>query len=98
GVTERLLGESLVVDDPESALAHLERARTILGPIDAQNDVAKTFVAEAELRARAGDRATTKELLERALPMFEALATRDGPDRARRMLEALTSPSRPSDV
>jgi len=41
------------------------------------------------LRAAAGEAGRARELLRRALAIFEAIGTVDGPDRARRLLEVL---------
>ena len=89
GWTERLLGECASADDPTAAALHLERAAEILEQVGAQNELAKTLVAQAELRAADGDPATTRQLLDRALAIFDALGTLDGPDRARRLLVTL---------
>jgi tetratricopeptide (TPR) repeat protein len=89
GWTERLLGECASADDPAAAALHLERAAEILEQVGAQNELAKTLVAQAELRAADGDPATARLLLDRALALFDALGTLDGPDRARRLLVTL---------
>jgi class 3 adenylate cyclase/tetratricopeptide (TPR) repeat protein len=91
GVAERLLGESLAADDPVAAQAHLERALAILEPIDARNELAKTLVARAALSAAAGDLADARGRGGRALAIFEALGTVDGPDAARRLLGQLAT-------
>jgi class 3 adenylate cyclase/tetratricopeptide (TPR) repeat protein len=89
GWTERLLGECASADDPTAAALHLERAAEILEQVGAQNELAKTLVAQAELRAPDGDPATTRQLLDRALAIFDRLGTLDGPDRARFLLATL---------
>jgi class 3 adenylate cyclase/tetratricopeptide (TPR) repeat protein len=86
GWTERLLGECLGADDPLAAALHLGRAAEILEQVGARNELAKTLVAQAELRVRDGDYPTARPLLDRALGIFEELGTLDGPDRARRLL------------
>ena len=88
GVAERLLGQSLAPDDPAASAAHLTRAVEILEEAGARNDLAKTLVAQAELRIASGD-PTARSLLDRALTIFSELGTLDGPDHARRLLAAL---------
>jgi tetratricopeptide (TPR) repeat protein len=94
GVAERLLGECLSVDDPLTAAAHLERAQEILEPIDARNELAKTLVARGALSIAVGDPTDAERRLDRALAIFEALGTLDGPEGARQLLGQLTSRSR----
>jgi len=55
----------------------------------ARNELAKTLVAQANLRGTAGDPAGARQLLERALAVFEALGTLDEPSRVRSALAAL---------
>ena len=86
GWAERLLGECTSDDDPRGAETHLERAAETLEQVGAQNELAKTLTALARLRIEGGDPATARRLLERALPIFEALGTLDGPDHARALL------------
>ena len=87
GWAERLLGVGASADDPETAAAHLERAAKLLEETGAQNELAKTLVAQAELRI--ADSATARPLLERALAIFGELGTLDGPDHARRLVADL---------
>jgi tetratricopeptide (TPR) repeat protein len=89
GVGEHLLGECLSLEDPAAAAAHLGRAREILEECGARNELAKTLVAQAELAAAAGRHAEARGLLQRALEIFDAIGTLDGPDRARRVLASL---------
>jgi len=91
GVGEHLLGECLSVDDPAAAAAHLTRAREILEKCGARNELAKTLVAQAELMAAAGRHSDARDVLQRALAIFEAIGTLDGPDRARRVLASLAA-------
>jgi class 3 adenylate cyclase/tetratricopeptide (TPR) repeat protein len=93
GVAERLLGDCLTADDPPAAAAHLERATDILEGIDARNELAKALVGRAALSAAAGDLRDARCRLDRALEIFDALGTLDGPDEARRLLDLLTSQS-----
>jgi len=89
GWTERLLGECASVDDPTAAALHLARAAEILEQVGAQNELAKTLVAQADLHAADGHPTTARRLLDRALAIFAGLGTIDGPDRARRLLATL---------
>jgi len=89
GVAQRLLGESIVADDPIAAVEHLDAAIRILQEVGARNEVAKVLVAQAALRRASGDKAGGRELLQRALVLFEALGTLDEPLRVRAALAAL---------
>ncbi len=86
GVAVRLLGESLVETEPETARQHLDAARHMLENADARNDLAKTLVARATLHRTMGEHSEARQLLEEALAIFEALGTVDETLRARSML------------
>lgn len=89
GVAQRFLGESLVLEDPTVAAAHLECALRILQDVGARNEMAKGLVAQANLRRASGDFATARTLFERALALFESLGTLDEPTHVRTALGAL---------
>ncbi len=89
GVAQRLLGESLAVEDPVAASEHLESATRILQEVGARNEVAKALVAQADLCQAAGDEAAARDLFERALALFEALGTLEELSRVRAVLAAL---------
>ncbi len=89
GIAHRLLGESLVPDNPAAAAHELEKAIPILEEVEARNEVAKALVTQAELRRAAGDPGGARELLERALAIFETLGTLDEPSRVRAALTTL---------
>jgi tetratricopeptide (TPR) repeat protein len=89
GIVERLLGETLVPDDPSGAAAHLDAATRIFEGIGARNELAKIEVARAELRRAAGDVDGARQLLERARACFEAIGTIDEPARVGEILAAL---------
>ena len=72
-----------------AAAEHLVAALAILEDAGVRNDVAKIFVAQAELRRAAGDSAGARALLERALAVFEELGTVDEPPRVRAALARL---------
>jgi tetratricopeptide (TPR) repeat protein len=86
GVVLRLLGESLIADRPEEALAHLDAAALVFHEVGARNETAKTLVARAELRLASGDTSGARTLLEQAGALFEELGTRDEPARVRALL------------
>ena len=88
GVAHRILGESLTSADSEAA-AHLQRAQDLLEPIGARNELAKTFAAQAGLRAARGELAEARRLLGEARVIFGALDTVDEPDRVRAALQSL---------
>lgn len=89
GLGERLLGESLLADDPVAAAAHLRTAARVLEEIGARNELAKTLAAQGEVHRLAGDGAAARTLLERALAIFEELGTIDEPPRVHAVLSAL---------
>jgi class 3 adenylate cyclase/tetratricopeptide (TPR) repeat protein len=89
GVAHRFLGESLALEDPTTASAHLASAIGILQNMGARNEMAKGLVAQANLRRAAGDAATARTLFERALARFECLGTLDEPSRVRTTLREL---------
>jgi class 3 adenylate cyclase/tetratricopeptide (TPR) repeat protein len=92
GMAHRLLGESWAADDPSVASQHLEAATQILEEVGARNELAKALAARAELLRGAGNLAGERELLERALKIFEELGTLDEQPRVRAALAALPSP------
>jgi class 3 adenylate cyclase/tetratricopeptide (TPR) repeat protein len=89
GTAQRLLGETLSLDDPASAAEHLEAALGVLREVGAANEVAKTLVARARLKCAGGDAAEARQLLEKALSLFDRLGTVDGALRVRANLDAL---------
>ena len=89
GEAERLLGESLILQDPAAAADHLTTAVQILEEIGAQNELAKALAARAELLRGARNFAAGRRLLEDALAIFERLGTVDEPLRIRAALGAL---------
>jgi tetratricopeptide (TPR) repeat protein len=89
GVAERGLGESLGAEDVVAAAEHLEAALHILEEVGARNEVAKTLVAQAHLHRLAGDVSKARDLLERALALFETLETLDEPHRVQVLLATL---------
>jgi len=84
GWAERILGECRSGED--GGEAHLARAASILEEAGARNEFAKTLVAQAEMQLRRENWSAARELAERALKIFEALRTLDGPERARRLM------------
>jgi DNA-binding NtrC family response regulator/tetratricopeptide (TPR) repeat protein len=91
GVSRRLLAQVLATDDPAAAGAQLEAAARILDPAGARDELAKAWVAQAGLRLAAGDRAGARDLLKRALGVFEALGSLDEPPRVRAALASLAA-------
>jgi tetratricopeptide (TPR) repeat protein len=89
GVAERLLGQCLLADSPEEAARHLEDGARILDRVGAQNDFAKALVAQADCARRRGDAGGARELLQRALDIFDRLGTLDEPARVRELLRAV---------
>jgi class 3 adenylate cyclase/tetratricopeptide (TPR) repeat protein len=89
GVAERLLGESLVSEDPAGGASHLEAASQILEEVGAQNELAKALAARAGLQQAAGDLAGARHFLALALTIFERLGTLDEPRRVRALLATL---------
>src|SRR2546425_8760646 len=90
GSAERLLGESLLREDPAAAAEHLEAAASILAEVGARNELAKAWVAQGRLREVAGDSNGARVLLERALAVFDELGTLDEGGRTRAALRGLS--------
>jgi len=82
GVARRILGEALVTADLARAAEHLADAERLLAEMGARNELGKAWVARACLQPSAPDR----ELLERALELFQNLGTLDEPARVERLL------------
>lgn len=61
----------------------------IFEAMGARNELGKALVAQAELSRANGDSAGARQLLERALAIFEKLGTLDEPARVRAALAAL---------
>jgi len=89
GVVHRLLGETWIEEDHTAAGRHLDAAVAILEAIDARNELAKAFRAQAVCRRRAGEPAGASALLQRALEIFEALGTADEIPRVQALLAAV---------
>jgi len=89
GVAKRLLGEALVLEEPEAAAGHLAEAVHSLWELGARNEVAKAWVAQATLRQATGDAAGAQQLLTQALDLFATLGTRDEPGRVQALLATL---------
>ena len=90
GVAERLLAETFEPGDPPGA-AHVDAAMGICEEVGARNDLAKALVSRAAHCWTAGDLASARTALERALATFEALGTVDGRAVATALLEVLTA-------
>ena len=86
GIAHRLLGEATMASDPGSALSDLDTALRLLEETGAENERAKTLVAISHVRRAAGDRQGARDVLERALAIFEALGTLDEPARVQALL------------
>jgi len=89
GVAERFLGETLMLQEPVAAAAHLTAAVQLLEEIGARNEVAKALVAQAHLCRATGDLAGARRRLDRALVLFETLGTLDEPRRVQALLTTL---------
>jgi hypothetical protein len=87
GVAHRLLGECLTPNDLARATIHLAEAVRILEDIGAQNEFAKALAATGGIRRVAKDSVGTRQFLERALTIFEALGTVDEPRRVKAALD-----------
>ena len=92
GVAERLLGEILMLEDRAAATVHLVGAVGILETMGARDELAKAWVAQAQMCHVGGDAAGARVLLEHALALFETLGTLDEPPRVRAALAALEDP------
>jgi hypothetical protein len=83
GIAHRVLGESLMPDDRDAAMLHLQQARGILEETGARNELAKTLIAEAAGRAAMGEAESAGRLLDEGGRIFETLGTVGEPDRLR---------------
>ena len=90
GMAERLLGASLISQDPTAAIDHLEAGRRILAEVGGRNELARTLVNRAELCGLAGDKSEARGLLEQALTIFEELGSLDEPPRVKATLANLS--------
>jgi class 3 adenylate cyclase/tetratricopeptide (TPR) repeat protein len=90
GLAERLLGTALLTADRVAAAQHLDAAFAILDEAGVRNDVAKIFVAQAELCRADEDVAAARAHLQHALAVFEELGTVDEPPRVRAILAQLS--------
>src|SRR5262249_50682583 len=79
GVAARLLGTVLVDVDPAVAEVQLDAAIHILEEVGARDEVARGLVSRAGLRENTGDYEGARDLLTRALTLFEELGTLDEP-------------------
>jgi len=82
GAAERLLGAALAAEDPAGAARHLEIALRIADEVGSRNEAAKTLLVQATLRRDAGELGAARELLARALRIFEESKTLDDMARA----------------
>ncbi|MCI0546644.1 MAG: sigma 54-interacting transcriptional regulator [Candidatus Rokubacteria bacterium] len=89
GIACRLLGECAAREHSDEARRQLLEARAILEGVGARNEVAKTLVGEAGLRADAGESHAARALLRQALTTFQALGTLDESARVRAILTDL---------
>jgi class 3 adenylate cyclase/tetratricopeptide (TPR) repeat protein len=89
GIAERLLGETLL-SEPSAAAGHLEAAVLIFEGMGARNELGKALLAQAKLRRGVGDGPGARELVQRAIGLFEALGTVDEVPRARAALAELS--------
>jgi tetratricopeptide (TPR) repeat protein len=87
-VALRLRGEATLDAVPGPAADDLDRAAVTLEEIGAENELAKAWVARAELHWRAGNGDEGRRLLARALAAFERLGTVDELRRGRALLQA----------
>jgi tetratricopeptide (TPR) repeat protein len=84
-----LMGEWLAPDAPAVAEPYTETAMGILKRIGARNDLARAMVTRARLSQAAGDVGRARQMLDRAVGIFEALGTLDEPARVEAARAAL---------
>jgi tetratricopeptide (TPR) repeat protein len=94
GVAGRLLATARADRDPAGAQALARDAGFLLESVGAQDELARAWLTQAELAARAGDRAGARDLLARARATFEALGTLDGPALVEPVEATLAGPGR----
>jgi len=89
GRAELLLAECVMPDDLDAAARHLAMATAIVAEVGARNEVGRALVVQAELSRRRGDVEAARELLGRALAIFEELGTLDEPEQVRAAIQRL---------
>ena len=88
-IATRIVAEGLIDANPDEAIRRLAHAEVTLEEIGAVNELAKVWVAQAEVWRRRGEPERCRALLERALRIFEELGTIDEPARVRAILQSL---------
>ncbi len=85
-----LLADCLAAEAPDAAEKYNETAIRIFEQIGARNDLGRAMLSRAMLRRDAGDASAARQLLQRAIEIFEALGTHDELLRAKQVLLALS--------
>ncbi|MBV9375419.1 MAG: AAA family ATPase [Alphaproteobacteria bacterium] len=85
-----LLADCLAAEAPDAAEKYNETAIKIFEQIDARNDLGRAMLSRGMLRRDAGDASAARQLLRRAIEIFEALGTNDELLRARQALLPLS--------
>jgi tetratricopeptide (TPR) repeat protein len=86
GWAKRLLGEIAQKVNPDQAAIHFEESITVLGEINAENELALTHASYGRLKMPHSQCATALEYLAKALEVFERLGTLLEPERLRDIL------------
>jgi class 3 adenylate cyclase/tetratricopeptide (TPR) repeat protein len=93
-----LLADCVATERSEDAEKYNETAIGIFEETDAQNDLGRAMLSRAMLRRNAGDGIAARQLLQRAIEIFEALGTHDELLCARQALFALRETTAPSSL
>jgi class 3 adenylate cyclase/tetratricopeptide (TPR) repeat protein len=89
GFAERLLGESVLKNNPTLAVPHFEKSIAIFREIKAENELAMAYAGYGRLHKKQGEIAQAQEYLTKALEIFERLGTLIEPDKVREELAGL---------
>ena len=89
GQAHRMLGEVALETNFSEALPHFEKSIAIFKEIKAENELALAYADMGRLSKKQGDTVKARELLSKALEIFERLGTLIEPDKVKNELAAM---------
>ena len=89
GWAQRVLGEIALKANTAQALEHFEKSIAVLQEIKAENELALAYAGYGRLQKQQGQFAQARDLLRRALEIFERLGTLIEPGKIRKELAEL---------
>jgi class 3 adenylate cyclase/tetratricopeptide (TPR) repeat protein len=90
GVAHRILGEIALKTLPDQAASHFDRSIAMFGEINAENEMALSYAGYGRYHRQIGHMAKAREILTRALEIFERLGTLVEPQKVKKELADLT--------